>query len=85
MKKKLEYLPPTPLGLKHLVPNYYFAFSCRPLGTLVRFRTSDSFTIWAYGFSDSLFSISMSPTAILGVRNTIFNDKSAMLLHPGTH
>ena len=28
---------PTPLGLKHLVPNYYFAFSCRLLGTLVRF------------------------------------------------
>ena len=29
--------PPPPLGLVHLVPNYYFAFSCRPLGTLVRF------------------------------------------------
>ena len=28
---------PSPLGLKHLVPNYFFAFSCRPLGTLVRF------------------------------------------------
>ena len=25
-----------PLGLKHLVPSYFFAFSCRPLGTLVR-------------------------------------------------
>ena len=26
-----------PLGHKRLVPNYYFAFSCRPLGALVRF------------------------------------------------
>ena len=23
-----------PLGLKRLVPNYYFAFSCRPLGAM---------------------------------------------------
>ena len=30
--------PPPPPGLKHIVPNYYFAFSCRPLGTLVRFQ-----------------------------------------------
>ena len=37
MKKNESTLPPPPLGLKHLVPNYYFAFSCRPLGTLVRF------------------------------------------------
>ena len=28
---------PPPLGLKHLVPNYYFVFSCLPLVTLVRF------------------------------------------------
>ena len=28
---------PTPLGLKRLVINYYFAFSCRPLGVLVMF------------------------------------------------
>ena len=27
MKKKLEY--PHSQGLKHLVPNYYFEFSCR--------------------------------------------------------
>ena len=27
----------------------------------------------------------MSPTASLWVQNTIFNDKSAILLHPGTH
>ena len=33
---------------------------------------------WAYGSWDSLFPISMS-----GVQNTIFNDKSAILLHPG--
>ena len=26
-----------PPGLKRLVPNYYFAFSCCPLGALVRF------------------------------------------------
>ena len=26
---------PPPLALKHLVTNYYFAFSCRPLRTLV--------------------------------------------------
>ena len=32
--KKNESTPP-PLGLKHLVPNYYFAFSCRPLGAMV--------------------------------------------------
>ena len=29
--------PPPPPGLKRLVPNYYFAFSCHPLGALVRF------------------------------------------------
>ena len=34
--KKNESTPP-PLGLKHLVPNYHFAFSCRPLGAMVRF------------------------------------------------
>ena len=28
---------PSPSGLKRLVPNYYFAFSCHPLGALVRF------------------------------------------------
>ena len=27
----------TPLGLKRLVPNYYFSSSCLPLGALVRF------------------------------------------------
>ena len=35
MKKNESTLPP--LGLKHLVPNFYFAFSCCPRGTLVRF------------------------------------------------
>ena len=39
---------------------------------------------WAYGSRDSLFPISMSPTANLWVQKTIFNDKSAILLHPGT-
>ena len=39
---------------------------------------------WAYGSWDSLFPISMSPTANLWVQNTIFYDKSAILLHPGT-
>ena len=39
---------------------------------------------WAYGSWDSLFPISMSPTANLWVLNTIFNDKSAIQLHPGT-
>ena len=39
---------------------------------------------WAYGSWDSLFPISMSPTANLWVQNTIFNDKSAIRLHPGT-
>ena len=29
-----ESIPPE---LKQLVPNYYLAFSCRPLGALVRF------------------------------------------------
>ena len=33
--KKNESTPH--LGLKRLVLNYYFAFSCRPLGSLVRF------------------------------------------------
>ena len=28
---------PSPLGLKRLVPNYYFAFSCRPVGAVLRF------------------------------------------------
>ena len=36
----------------------------------------------AYGSWDSLFPISVSPTA--NFQNTIFNDKSAILLHPGT-
>ena len=40
---------------------------------------------WAYRSWDSLFPISMSPTANLLVQNTIFNDKSAIILHPGTH
>ena len=40
---------------------------------------------WVYGSWDSLFPISMSPTAIFWVQNTIFNDKSTILLHPGTH
>ena len=36
--RKNESTPPgPPPGLKRLVPNYYFAFSCRPLGALVRF------------------------------------------------
>ena len=35
IKKKKERTPP--LGLKRLVPNYYFAFSYCPLGVLVRF------------------------------------------------
>ena len=44
---------------------------------------------WAYEswdslFPISLFPISMSPTANLRVQNTIFNGKSAILLHPGT-
>ena len=38
----------------------------------------------ANGSWDSLFPISMSPTADLRVQNTIFNDKYATLLHPGT-
>ena len=33
--RKNEGTPP--LGLKRLVPNYYFAFSYRPLGALVKF------------------------------------------------
>ena len=39
---------------------------------------------WAYESWDSLFPILRSPTANLWVQNTIFNDKSAILLHPGT-
>ena len=39
---------------------------------------------WAYGSWDSLFPISMSPTANLWVQNTIFHDKYAIPLHPGT-
>ena len=39
---------------------------------------------WANGSWDSLFPISMSPTAKLYVQSTILNDKSAILLHPGT-
>ena len=37
---------------------------------------------WAYGSWDSLLPISMSSTA--KHPNTILNDKSAILLHPGT-
>ena len=40
--------------------------------------------IWAYWSWDSLLPISMSPTANLLVKNTIFHDKSAIPLHPGT-
>ena len=39
---------------------------------------------WAYGSWNLLFPISMSPTANLWVQNTIFNDNSAIILHPGT-
>ena len=39
---------------------------------------------WAYGSWDSLFPISMSQTANLRVQNTIFNNKSAIQLHPWT-
>ena len=39
---------------------------------------------WAYGSWNSLIPISMSPTANLWVQNTIFHDKSAIPLHPGT-
>ena len=28
---------PSPRGLKRLVPNYYIAFSCRPVGAVLRF------------------------------------------------
>ena len=45
---------------------------------------SDSFTILGLWVLDWLFPISMSPTSNLWVQNTIFNDKSAILLHPGT-
>ena len=38
----------------------------------------------AYGSWDSPFPISMSPTANSYVQNTIFNDKSTILLHTGT-
>ena len=38
---------------------------------------------WAYGSWDSLFPISMSSIANLWVQKTVFNDKSAILLHPG--
>ena len=38
---------------------------------------------WAYGSWASLFPISMSPTANLWVQNTIFNDKSVILLNCG--
>ena len=37
MGRKCEYPPPHPPGLKRLVPNYYFAFSCRPVGAVLRF------------------------------------------------
>ena len=39
---------------------------------------------WANGSWDSLFPISMRQTANLWVKNTIFYDKYAILLHPGT-
>ena len=39
---------------------------------------------WAYGSWDALFPISVSPTSNLKLQNSIFNDKSAILLHPGT-
>ena len=66
------------------VPIIYFKGSWVLISKL--WCISDSFTIlalWVLG-TDSLFPISMSPTANLWVQNTIFNDKSAILLHPGT-
>ena len=39
---------------------------------------------WAYGSWDSLFPISMSPNCKLMSPEHYFNDKSAILLHPGT-
>ena len=49
-----------------------------------KLKTVIHLLFWAYGSWDSLFPISMSPTANLWVQNTIFNDKSTILLHPGT-
>ena len=37
MGRKLEYPPPPSPGLKRLVPNYYFAFSCCPVGAVLKF------------------------------------------------
>ena len=39
----------------------------------------------AYGSWDSLFPYQWVPTANFWVQNTIFNDRSAILFHPGTH
>ena len=39
---------------------------------------------WAYGSWDSLIPISMSPHCKLMSPKHFFNDKSAILLHPGT-
>ena len=39
---------------------------------------------WAYGSWDSLVPISMSPNCKLMSPEHYFNDKSAILLHPGT-
>ena len=40
--------------------------------------------LWAYWFWDLLFHISISPNCELMSPEHYFNDKSAILLHPGT-
>ena len=59
-----------------------WSFSCNTFVEL--YLSVIHLQFWAYGSWDLLFPISMSSTANLCVQNTIFNDKSAILMHPGT-
>ena len=57
-----------------------------PICVIMRCVTVIHLQCWAYhGSWDSLFPISMSPNCKLMSPKHYFNDKSAILLHPGTH
>ena len=68
--------------------SYYFSLENPKAPCLLRFKLSGKAVIhlqfWAYGSLDSLVPISMSPNCKLMSHEHYFNDKSAILLHPGT-
>ena len=80
-------LPTLPILRDHIwyCSHWHASICCSPIENSQEFtHTVIHLQFWAYGSWDSLFPISMSPNCKLMSPNTIFNDKSAILLHPGT-